>query len=91
MSFSVVLFSHMQPFCRACGVGGTTLSMCAFMQRELDFMPWACVRHARMRNPSFGPRQERFRVNAANALSTKLARSRWSLSLCFFVTRKKGK
>ena len=40
MSFSFVLSSHMQPFCSACGVGGTTLFMCAFMQRELDFMPW---------------------------------------------------
>ena len=30
--------------------------MCAFMQRELDFMPfWLAIRHGRVRNPSLDP------------------------------------
>ena len=65
--------------------------MCGFMLRELDFMLFVLRSTCSGAESQFRPRQERFRVNAANALSTKLARSRWSLSLCFFVTRKKGK
>ena len=51
--------------------------------------PLACVRHARVRNPGFGLRQERFRVNAANALSTKFARSRCMPFLSTFKKEKK--
>ena len=89
---SIVLSSHVSPFCRAFGVGGTPLFMCEFMQRELGFVPFGLRSTFSGVESKFGLRQERFQLNAANAtpsvsvhsLSTKLARSRWSLSLSFF-------
>ena len=55
-------------FCpHTCRAGGTTLSMCEFMQRELDFTPFGLRSTSSGVESQFEPRQEPFRLNAANA------------------------